>query len=78
MESIRYSRFSGKDGRNWTNIVFINENNVCQWFGETEKTPIDIEKPYSINSIVTNGKYAVVNLVAEDNTVVSVFVKVII
>lgn len=78
MGSIRYSRFSGKDGRKWTNIVFINENNVCQWFGETEKTPIDIDIPYEINSIVTNGKYAVVNLVAEDNSVVSVFVKVII
>lgn len=78
MSNIRVCQFSGKDGRKWTNIVFINEKNVCQWFGETEKAPIDINTAYEINSIVTNGKYAVTNLVAEDGTVVTVFVKVII
>lgn len=78
MNTIRYNSFSGKDGRNWLNLVFIGEHNVCQWFGEVEKAPIDINKPYEILSIVTNGKYAVVNLVAEDNTVVPVFVKTII
>lgn len=78
MSNIRVSQFSGKDGRKWTNIVFIGEHNVCQWFGETEKAPIDINTAYDITSIVTNGKYAVVNLVAEDGTVSTVFVKVII
>lgn len=78
MFNIRYSHFSGKDGRKWTNIVFIGEDHVCQWFGETEKAPINIATEYNIESIVTNGKYGVVNLVAEDNNAVSVFVKVII
>lgn len=77
MFDIRINDFNGK-GKHWLNIVFITDKNVFQWFGEYSNSPIQIDVSYAIKNSVVNGRYGVVNLVAEDDSEVSVFVHTII
>lgn len=72
------STFAGKDGRKWTNIVFIDDNHVVQWFGESSECPISSDIGYTLNSIGTQFRNAVATLVAEDGGIVTVLCKVII
>lgn len=78
MSKVIIKNFSGKDGRKWENLVFIHNDIVAQWFGEENMSPLADGIKYNIISIVTNGKYGVVNLVAENDSPVAVFVKIII
>lgn len=77
-ERIRMSTFAGKDGREWTNLVFIDDYHVVQWFGESSQCPISNDIGYSMKSIATQFRNAVVTLVAEDDDIVTVLCKVII
>ena len=71
--TIRATSFKGKDGREWTSIVFIDEEHVFQWFGSYADCPIDMYTYYSILSSVANGKYGVVNIVADGGAPIPIF-----